>query len=84
MRRFENFSFVILITTIFILAFTILYFIIKNDSKCDEHVVLVDGTEYDCRSVSSFNNNMSCINLCDGERISVPTNRIKIISEIKN
>ena len=63
-----------------------MYFLIKNkkDMVCDEHVVLEDGKEYNCRSVSSYSNGMSCINMCDGERICVPTHRIKIITPIKN
>jgi hypothetical protein len=62
-----------------------MYFLIKNkkDMVCDEHVVLEDGKEYNCRSVSSGTNGMSCINMCDGERICVPTHRIKIITPIK-
>lgn len=74
-------GFIVIISTV--LLGTFLFFMVKKDMKCDEHVVLVDGTEYDCRGVSSFNNNMSCITLCDGERIGVPTNRIKIITKIK-
>jgi hypothetical protein len=61
-----------------------MYFLIKKDMVCDEHVVLEDGKEYNCRSVSSYSNGMSCINMCDGERICVPTHRIKIITPIKN
>ncbi len=56
---------------------------IKKSERCDEHVILEDGIEYDCKSVSSFNSGVSTINLCDGERITVPTDRIKIITEIK-
>jgi len=65
------------------LTAVIIVFAIKNDAKCDEHVVLNDNTEYDCKSVSSFGNGMSTINLCDDERITVPTHRIKIITKIK-
>ena len=61
-----------------------MYFLIKKDMVCDEHVVLEDGKEYDCRSVSSYSNGMSCINLCDGDIICVPTHRIKIVTPIKN
>jgi hypothetical protein len=59
----------------------VVYVIIKQDLKCDEHVVLDDGSEYDCRSVSSFSNGMSTINLCDGNRFTVPTNRIKMVTQ---
>jgi len=57
----------------------VVYVIIKHDLKCDEHVILDDGSEYDCRNVSSFSNGMSTINLCNGNRFTVPTNRIKIV-----
>jgi len=38
-----------------------------------------DGTEYDCRSVSSYDSGISTIRLCDGSKIRVPTLRIKTI-----
>lgn len=65
------------------LTAVIIVLAIKKSEKCDEHVLMEDGTEYDCKSVSSFNSGVSTINLCDGERITVPTDRIKIITEIK-
>jgi hypothetical protein len=55
----------------------ILFFIIKESKECDEHVVLTDETQYDCRNVSSFSNGMSCIKFCDGKEMIVPTVRIK-------
>jgi hypothetical protein len=57
--------------------------LIKKNTKCDEHIVLDDNTQYDCKSVTSFANGVSSINLCNGERIVIPTHRIKIITEIK-
>ena len=56
---------------------------LKKSERCDEHVILEDGIEYDCKSVTSFNSGVSTINLCDGERITVPTYRIKMITRIK-
>jgi hypothetical protein len=59
-----------------------LYYIIKEDKECDEHVILNDNQEYDCRSVSSYENGMSRIKLCDGKEIEVPTQRIKVITQL--
>ncbi len=71
------------IPQIFLLALSItivygviLFFVIKESRECDEHVILNDGKEYDCRHVSSFSNGMSCIRLCGEGEINVPTNRI--------
>jgi hypothetical protein len=51
----------------------------KDETTCDEHVVLNDGEEYDCCYVSSYENNMPSIRKCDGTSIKVPTSRIKEI-----
>jgi hypothetical protein len=51
----------------------------KDETTCDEHVVLNDGEEYDCCYVNSYDNNMSLIKKCDGTSIEVPTSRIKEI-----
>ena len=61
------------------------FILVVNEGKsCDEHVVLEDGTEYDCSRVLSYVNGMSTINTCGGERINVVTNRIKKITKIQN
>jgi len=72
-----KFIFIWLIITLIVCG--VCYVIVEHDLKCDEHVTLDDGSEYDCRSVSSFSNGMSTINLCDGERFNVPTTRIKMV-----
>ena len=58
-----------------------IYMMIEEGGRCDEHVVMEDGTEYDCRSVSSYDSGISTIRLCDGSKIRVPTLRIKRIEE---
>ena len=61
-------------------AFLFVIFIMgKDETTCDEHVVLNDGEEYDCCYVTSYENNMSSIRKCDGTSIKVPTSRIKEI-----
>lgn len=61
----------------------IIYFVIQDGNKCDEHVKLNGGEEYDCRNVASFTNGMSTIKFCDGTQIDVPTNRIIEVTKIK-
>jgi hypothetical protein len=73
----------IIVTSTLLISIGIVYFSYQSDIKCDEHIILNDGEEYDCRSVSSWSNGMSTINMCDGERIDIPTNRIKQITKIK-
>ncbi len=61
----------------------ILYFVIQESKECDEHVILTGNESYDCRSVSSFSNGMSCIRFCDGAEMNVPTNRIVEVRKLK-
>ena len=60
-----------------------MYFVIQEGQECDEHVVLNDKEEYDCRHVSSFSNGMSSIKFCDGTKMTVPTHRIIKVTQIK-
>ena len=62
----------------------ILYLIIEDDKKCDQHVVFTDGTEMDCTSVGSFDNGITTIKSCDKSIIKVPTQRIKVITELND
>ena len=81
MREPLKLIFIILLVGLFSIA--IAYAIKRDISVCDEHVILVDGEEHDCMNVCSFSNGMSTINMCDGEKINVPTNRIKKVIKIK-
>jgi len=78
-----NTKFISLFLISILFAFGVSYVIVEHELKCDEHVTLDDGSQYDCRSVSSFSNGMSTINLCDGERFTVPTTRIKMVKPKK-
>lgn len=53
---------------------------IKKSGDCDEHIVLIDGTEYDCIDVSSYKEGTTHIKTCDGKKIIVPTIRVKEIT----
>jgi len=78
MRKFA-YSFLpifLIASSVFLLTF---FLVKKDETTCDEHVVLNDGEEYDCCYVNSYDNNMSLIKKCDGTSIEVPTSRIKEI-----
>jgi|688.fasta_scaffold246261_3 hypothetical protein len=75
---------VLFVSIVFSIIFIPLAFMLIQEKSCDEHVVLEDGTEYDCTRVLSYVNGMSTINTCEGERINVPTHRIKRVTKIKN
>ena len=53
---------------------------IKKSYDCDEHIVLIDGTEYDCQDVSSYREGTTYIKTCQGKLIIVPTLRVKEIT----
>ncbi len=54
---------------------------IKKSYDCDRHIVLIDGTELDCRSVTSTKEETTHIVTCDGKSIIVPTIRVKEITQ---
>ena len=62
----------------------ILFLIIEDSKKCEQHVVFTDGTEMDCNKVSSSDSGISTIISCDKSIIKVPTQRIKVITEIND
>lgn len=75
---------VLLVALVIALSYGIvLYFVIQESRECDEHVILNGDESYDCRSVSSFSNGMSCIRFCDGTEMNVPTNRIIEVRKLK-
>jgi hypothetical protein len=66
------------------LSMTAFMFLMMRESQtCNEHVILQDGVEYDCRGVISHSSGMSRIKLCDGSYIDVPTSRIKQVTPMK-
>jgi hypothetical protein len=67
---------------IFGISFTILYFVDKDRKICDERVTMKDGTVHYCAETASYEN-ITVIRGCDGSKIKVPTNDIKIIENIK-
>ena len=79
----NNLEYIVVSSVLIVTVVVVAYFIHQENLRCDEHVVLEDGTEYDCRQVNSFTNGMSCIRLCDGDYINVATHRIVTVTKIK-
>jgi hypothetical protein len=66
----------------FIMFLTILHFVIKEDTECDQVIFLEGEMSIDVRDVNSYENGMSTIYLCDGKTLRVPTSRIiKIVNK---
>jgi hypothetical protein len=79
----EPLKLTLIILFVGLFSIALVYTIKQDETVCDEHVILVDGEEHDCSSVASWSNGMSTINMCNGERIDVPTHRIKQVTKIK-
>lgn len=61
---------------------TILHFVLKEDTECDQVIFLEGEMSIDVRDVNSYENGMSTIYLCDGKTLRVPTSRIiKIVNK---
>lgn len=73
---------IVIFSTVLLITVPLVFFLKKDAEKCDEHVILEDGTEFNCRNVSSFSNGMSFIRTCDGEELTIPTHRIKEVRKI--
>jgi hypothetical protein len=80
----EPLKLLLIILLVGLFSVALAYAIKQDTSVCDEHVILMDGEEYDCIGVSSWSNGMSTVNMCNGERIDVPTHRIKQVTKIKS
>lgn len=52
---------------------------IKHGKECDTTVVLVDGTTLKVSETITWKNGITDIISCKGEKIQVPTARIKVI-----
>lgn len=64
-------------------AFTIAYFAERDSKVCDERVTMKDGRVFNCAETVS-NESLTIIKGCDGSRMGVPTNDIKIIETLKS
>ncbi len=76
---------VLTIVTVMLLSFGLIVFmVIEDEKKCEQHVVFTDGTEMDCNVVSSSDSGITTIKSCDKSIIKVPTQRIKVITELND
>lgn len=69
---------------IFVITLSILglVFSVQEKYECDQVIFLEGELGMDCCNVSSYENGMSIITLCDSTKMQVPTNRIiKIVDK---
>jgi hypothetical protein len=54
-----------------------------NDKTCDELVIMNDGSQIEATEVTSYENGMSTIEMCDDTQMRTPTINIKFIKHIE-
>jgi len=74
----ENIS-IALFVVLIVGLFTVGVYSIKRGKGCNVTVVLTDGTVLKVSETTSWRNGMTDIISCKGEKIQVPTARIKVI-----
>ncbi len=80
----KEFGRILLTMVIFFgIAFGVVYIVHKDSKICDERVTMKDGTIHYCSGTASYEN-ITVIKGCDGSKIKIPTNDIKIIECVKN
>ncbi len=78
----RSFSIVFIISFIVIGGVFCLPFMI-NDKTCDELVIMNDGSQIEATEVTSYENGMSTIKMCDDTQMRTPTTNIKFIKHIE-
>jgi hypothetical protein len=58
------------------------YLVYLDDVGCNQHIIFMDNTGFDCSYVRSYYDGTSLIRKCDGTQIIVPNERIKEIRKI--
>ena len=80
----RTFSFVIFVVVLTGLLYGVIIYLSYSENKvCDELVIINDGTQIEATQVSSYQNGMSDIRQCDGNKIRIPTISIKMIKQIE-
>jgi hypothetical protein len=80
----RNFSFVIFVVLFAgLFGGVIAYLSYLENKVCDELVIINDGTQIEATQVSSYENGMSDIRQCDGNKVRIPTISIKMIKQIQ-
>ena len=80
-RDFKFLIFVILLGGTF--SFLMMYLSFKNGKTCDELVIMNDGSQIEATEVTSYENGMSTIKMCDDTQMRTPTINIKFIKHIE-
>lgn len=76
--------FKVLIITVLVLSYIPIIYLCYEDSKvCDELVILQDKSQIEATTIHSYDNGMSDIKLCSGEKIKIPTITIKMVKHIE-
>jgi hypothetical protein len=71
------------ICVIIISTFGVAYWQIKESEICDELVIMNDGSQIEATEVTSYENGMSTIKMCDDTQMRTPTINIKFIKHIE-
>ena len=72
---------------IYIMAFSLIVgvfamigiYSIKRKKECSKTVILHDGTTISAHETTSYMNRMTYVVTCEGNKIEIPTNNIKMI-----
>ena len=81
MKR-KTFQWIILTLFMFLMYSIIIVLYMKREKQCDKMIFIKGELGRDCVDVSSYTNGMSYIELCDRDKIIVPTHRIiKIVDK---
>jgi hypothetical protein len=78
-----NAKFILIILGGLLFSFGVSYLMYRDESVCDELVILQDNSQIECASVTSYDSGMTRIKQCNGEIIEVPTITIKMVKQIE-
>jgi hypothetical protein len=68
-------AFVVLVGALCVIG----YLSVRPPKTCDKTIVLHDGTTIKARQTSSYMNHMTYVVTCEGDKIEIPTENIKMI-----
>ena len=77
---------VLIILMMILTSVTFGYFVYlssQNNKVCDELVIMNDGSQIEATEVTSYENGMSTIEMCDDTQMRTPTINIKFIKHIE-
>ena len=74
---------IVTICVIIISTLGVIHWQIKESEICDELVIMNDGSQIEATEVTSYENGMSTIKMCDDTQMRTPTINIKFIKHIE-